>query len=151
MRTGWLYSWRGAAGAALWAGALLTAPALQAADIELKDAWARVHPDRDRQVAAYVTVVNKGPMTFLVAAESDMGGLTEIHSDTDGRPGGATRIVSHMMIAGGTELVFKPGDYAVMMTRLPRSARVGDRLLLRLIFADGTVAETEIEITGGGA
>lgn len=140
---------RGAAAAL--AAALSAATAAQAADIALKDPWARIHPTRVGEVVAYFTLENRGGMAMLVGADSGFAAVTAIRSDTDGRPGGATRVVDRMMIVGGAELAFKPGEYMVVLSRPHRPPREGDRFTLSLSFADGTKVETEVTISADGA
>lgn len=125
--------------------------AAHAADVALTDPWTRTDPARPGALAVYFTVENRGGVAMLVGAESDLGGVAVIRSDTDGRPGGASRPVDRMMIAPGAEIAFAPGEYAVVLTDLPRPPRDGDRFVLRLLFADGAVAETEVVVAGGGA
>ncbi len=137
--------------------AALAIPALavsfggHAADIVLKDGWAQVVAGRKAAIHAYVTVANEGGMAMLVGAGSDIAGAAVIHSDTDGRPGGATRVVDRMMIAGGADIVFEPGEYIVVLKELRGAPKEGDRFTLRLFFADGTVAETGVVIASDGA
>lgn len=140
----------GRAVAAFAAWALAASPAL-AADVVLQDAWAEVPEGRAGEVVAYFTLVNRGRMTMLVGAESDLTDAVAILSDTDGRPGGPSRIVDRMMIAGDDEIVFEPGEYAVVLSRLRGRLAAGDRFTLRLAFADGTIVETEVVVAADGA
>lgn len=125
--------------------------AAHAAEVALTDPWTRADPARPGVLAVYFTVENRGGVAMLVGAESDLGGVAAIRSDTDGRPGGASRTVDRMMIAPGAEIAFAPGEYAVVLTDLPRPPRDGDRFALRLLFADGAVAEIEVVVAGEGA
>ena len=125
--------------------------AAHAAEVALTDPWTRADPARPGALAVYFTVENRGGVAMLVGAESDLGGVAAIRSDTDGRPGGASRVVDRMMIAPGAEIAFAPGEYAVVLTDLPRPPRDGDRFALRLLFADGAVAEIEVVVAGEGA
>lgn len=125
--------------------------AAHAAEVALTDPWTRADPARPGALAVYFTVENRGGVAMLVGAESDLGGVAAIRSDTDGRPGGASRVVDRMMIAPGAEIAFAPGEYAVVLTDLPRPPRDGDRFALRLLFADGAVAEIEVVVAGDGA
>ncbi len=132
--------------------AFLASAAASAADVAVRDGWARVDPGRrGGAVLVYFTLENRGGMAMLVGAETDLGGVAAIRSDTDGRPGGATRIVDRMMIGPGAEIAFAPGEYAVAVTELPALPREGDSFSLRLAFADGSVAEAMIVVGGGGA
>lgn len=138
-----------AAAAALLAAA---APESFAADVTLRDAWAQAREGRSGgAIVVGFTLVNRGGMAMLVGAESSAGATALIRSDTDGRPGGATRVVDRMMIGPGAEIEFRPGEYIVVLTDLRGAPREGDRLVLRLAFADGTVAEAEIVLAAGGA
>lgn len=134
-----------------FAAAFAASAAAHAADVTLTDPWTRTDPARPGVLAVYFTVENRGGVAMLVGAESDLGGVAVIRSDTDGRPGGASRPVDRMMIAPGAEIAFAPGEYAVVLTDLPRPPRDGDRFVLRLLFADGAVAATEVVVAGGGA
>lgn len=136
---------------ALALAAVFAAAAAHAAEMALTDPWTRADPARPGALAVYFTVENRGGVAMLVGAESDLGGVAAIRSDTDGRPGGASRIVDRMMIAPGAEIAFAPGEYAVVLTDLPRPPRDGDRFALRLLFADGAVAEIEVVVAGDGA
>lgn len=136
------------------AAALLAVAAAEsrAADVTLRGAWAE--PREGRGAGAVVvgfTLVNRGGMAMLVGAESSVGATALIRSDTDGRPGGATRVVDRMMVAPGAEIEFHPGEYTVVVTDLRGTPREGDRLTVRLFFADGTTVETELVLAASGA
>lgn len=132
--------------------AFLASAAASAADVAVRDGWARVDPGRrGGAVLVYFTLENRGGMAMLVGAETDLGGVAAIRSDTDGRPGGATRIVDRMMIGPGAKIAFAPGEYAVAVTELPALPREGDSFSLRLTFADSAAAEAMIAVGGDGA
>ena len=131
--------------------ASLAAAAAHAADVAVTDPWTQMDSRRPGSLAVYFTVENRGGMAMLVGAESDLGGVAAVRSDTDGSPGGASRVVDRMMIAPGAEIAFAPGEYAVVLTDLPRPPQEGDRFFLRLLFAGGAVVETEIVVAGDGA
>lgn len=132
--------------------ALLASTAASAADVAVRDGWARVDPGRrGGAVLVYFTLENRGGMAMLVGAETDLGGVAAIRSDTDGRPGGAARIVDRMMIGPGAEIAFAPGEYAVAVTELPALPREGESFSLRLTFADGGAVEAMIAVGGDGA
>lgn len=136
------------------AAALLAVAAAEsrAADVTLRGAWAEPREGRGGgAVVVGFTLVNRGGMAMLVGADSSVGATTLIRSDTDGRPGGATRVVDRMMVAPGAEIEFRPGEYTVVVTDLRGTPRAGDRLTVRLFFADGTVAEAELVLASGGA
>jgi len=123
-----------ALGAALFAGA---SGAAAAGDFEVRDAWAQPTAGA---VDVYFTLINKGGMGFLVGVEAD-GGLaqfcTEMGSVTTGVASDCGKI-DRMMLAGDDSFVFDRRDVYVQLSKLDQTPEVGDTIIVRLLFADGT-------------
>jgi copper(I)-binding protein len=115
-------------------------------DLEVSDAWAA---QADDVAAVYLTIDNRGGADRLVAVSTDAatdvslmgGGGADASSHTAGRdpvdldvPSGAT--------------TFEPGGRHVMLDRLVRPLRPGDRVPLTLRFERAGTRTVDVDVVG---
>jgi copper(I)-binding protein len=102
--------------------------------IEVKHPWARPGT-RGGNSAVYMEVHNRSSSTDrLVAAEAEVAEAVELHRTRT--EGGMHRMekVESIEIPGRAKVELKPGGYHIMLIRLTRPLRVGDRFPLKMRF-----------------
>ncbi|MBN8198081.1 copper chaperone PCu(A)C [Thalassospira povalilytica] len=106
-----------------------------AADIEIKDAWAKASLGQVRNGAAFLTVVNHGGADRIIGVRSDLADKTELHTHIM-----ANNVMKMRQVEGGIdvpmhgEVLFKPGSYHVMMMGLKKPLEQGEMIQVTLEF-----------------
>lgn len=106
-----------------------------AADIEVKDAWAKASKGMVRNGAAFFDVVNSGAADRLVGVRSDLADRTELHSHIM-----ENNVMKMRQVQGGVEVPmngsvhFKPGSYHVMFIGLNEALEEGQKVDITLEF-----------------
>lgn len=116
----------------------LSMAALQAAALELRDAYIRELPPGQSVSSAYFTLVNDSAAAVaLVAATSDVADRVEIHAHR--MNGGALHMeqLHRVEVPAGGELTFKPGGLHLMLIDLKRPLRAGDTATVTLLDEKG--------------
>lgn len=110
-----------------------------------------VAPPPGAPAAGYLVLVNEGDRgRVLVGAESDAAERVEIHR-TEIREGVARMLPQERVeVPPGGRVSFEPGGLHLMWMG-PRSLEAGRVVPLRLRFADGSVLDVEVPVTGGAA
>lgn len=118
--------------------------AVNAADIEVVDPYVPLLPPGVRTGAAYLRIRNVGARDMtLVAAFSPAADAVELHTHIDDAGVLRMRQVREIAVPAGSEVVFKPGGYHVMLIGLPLPLLAGDKVAIMLRFADGTAKTVE--------
>lgn len=125
---------------ALLAGLLLAVSA-HAGDLAVAHAWVRWLPG-DLPAAGYATIENRGAQPQrLTGVDSPDYAAVMLHRSV------STEGVDRMQAVGGLDLpahtatALAPGGYHLMLMRPRRALAPGDRVMLRLHFADGSTLE----------
>ncbi|WP_336082263.1 copper chaperone PCu(A)C [Thalassospira sp. CH_XMU1448-2] len=106
-----------------------------AADIEVKDAWAKASLGQVRNGAAFFVVVNNGDADRIVGVRSDLAAKTELHTHIMDN-----NVMKMRQVEGGVdvpmhgEVMFKPGSYHVMMMGLKKPLEEGEMVQVILEF-----------------
>ncbi|MDR7416894.1 MAG: copper chaperone PCu(A)C [Armatimonadota bacterium] len=103
--------------------------------IEVEHPWARPGT-RGGNSAVYMEIHNRSSqLDRLVAAEAEVAEAVELHRTRT--EGGMHRMekVESIEVPGGAKVELKPGGYHIMLIRLTRPLRVGERFPLKLRFA----------------
>lgn len=115
------------------------AAAHDAHDITVRDAWVKV-AKRGEMTAVFGTIVNTGKQPIPVtAARTPASRMTEIHEVVvkDGamamqpKQGGIT-------VPAGSRTVLKPGGDHLMLMKLTRAVKPGQRIAVTLTLGDGS-------------
>jgi len=133
------------------AAALTAAGAAHGAELAVESAWARASAGPVANGAAYVTLVNRGPATALIAVESDVSRRAELHTHIVDGDMMKMRPVATVDLPAGERVAFKPGGLHVMLMGLVEPLREGEKFSLVLRFADGDVRTAEVAIGGAAA
>ncbi|HIE54237.1 MAG TPA: copper chaperone PCu(A)C [Chromatiaceae bacterium] len=123
-----------------WAGSA-------ADDIEVIDPWAREIPPNMTTSAGFLAMKNSGSREHkLVGAESPVTGMVELHTHINDQGVMRMRPVENMPIPAGGTTELKPGGLHLMLMRLKKPIKAGDKLPITLIFEDGSRKEIEAEV-----
>lgn len=100
-----------------------------AADIEIKDAWAKASKGMVRNGAAFFDVVNHGGPDRIVGVRSKLADRTELHTHIM-----ENNVMKMREVKGGVEVPmhgtvhFKPGSYHVMFIGLNKALEEGQKI-----------------------
>lgn len=106
-----------------------------AADIEIKDAWAKASIGQVRNGAAFLTVVNHGMADRITGVRSALADKTELHTHIM-----ENNVMKMRQVDGGVdvpmhgEVLFKPGSYHVMLIGLKKPLAEGEMVNVTLEF-----------------
>jgi periplasmic copper chaperone A len=128
-----------------------TQAAPMAASIQVKDAWIRWLP-ANVPSAGYMTLINTGTVAgVLVSAASPDFGEVSFHESLTKNGMSEMVAVSTLTVKPQSSLRFAPGGYHMMLMQPKRALQPGDRVLIKLRFADGQSLEVPFEVRGAGA
>ncbi len=124
-----------------------------AGDIAVEAAWARASMGMGRAGAAFLTLRNQGDTDDrLIAAESDVSEVAELHTHT--MDGGVMRMrqVEAIAVPAGGTAVLEPGGDHVMLMGLAAPLKTGESFALTLIFetAGSVTLEVPVRALGEG-
>ncbi|MBX2829642.1 MAG: copper chaperone PCu(A)C [Rhodospirillales bacterium] len=106
-----------------------------AADIEIKDAWAKASIGQVRNGAAFFQVINSGPADRIIGVRSDLADRTELHTHIM-----ENNVMKMREVQGGVEVpmhggvLFQPGSYHVMLIGLKKPLVEGEMVSVTLEF-----------------
>lgn len=134
--------------AALAAATLAAAPALahKPGGLEAVQAWSRPAA-AGMTGAGYMTIRNHGQAEqTLVKVETPAAARVEVHQTVVS--GGVARMqaVPRLTIPAGGEVRLAPGGHHLMLIKLARPLKAGQRLPATLTFASGVKVRTEIVV-----
>ncbi|MCB9651250.1 MAG: copper chaperone PCu(A)C [Deltaproteobacteria bacterium] len=125
----------------LTSAAALAAPAEAtpaAEQITVTAVRARAMPPAAPNSAAFMTLVNAGPATALVAAHAKVSKAVELHTHTNVDGVMQMRRVPKIPLPTKEEVVLKPGGLHIMLIGLVAPLEVGKSFELTLEFEDGS-------------
>ncbi len=105
-------------------------------DLEISQPWTRATPPRAPTGGGYVTITNTGSEPDrLVAASTDIAGMTEIHEmSMDGGVMKMRPVGEGITIAPGETVVLGPGGLHIMMMKLKGPIAKGESVPVTLTF-----------------
>lgn len=113
----------------------LTAQAWAQVQVTVEDAWVRGTVAQQKATGAFMRLTAM-QNARLVAAESPVAGVVEIHEMTMENQVMRMRAVPGLDLAAGRTVELKPGGYHVMLMDLKQAVRPGDTVALTLVFED---------------
>ena len=97
--------------------------------------------------AAFMTLRNASNTDHaVVSAESPVAGIVELHTHTMEGDMMRMRQVDKIDVPARSMTVLKPGGLHVMLMRVEGTLRHGDKVLVRLVFEDGSKKEIEAPV-----
>ena len=132
------------------AAMLCASPSLaQTSPIQVRDAWSRPAA-AGTTGAGYMVVSNRSPRPdALVRVDSPWAERVEMHSSS--MTGGVMRMAKQprVHLPAGGQVAFAPGSYHLMLIKLARPLKTGDRVPATLTFASGAKVKTEFGVGSG--
>ena len=113
----------------------LTAQAWAQAQVKVEDAWVRATVAQQKATGAFMRLT--APQNArLVAAESPVAGVVEIHEMVMDKDVMRMRAVPALELAAGRTTELKPGGYHVMLMDLKQTVQAGQQVPITLVFED---------------
>lgn len=123
-----------------------------AAPFEVAGAYAFATAPAQRTGAAFMALQNTGKTdATLIGAWSSVAEKVELHTTTMENGVMRMRPVDQFVIPAGGTLVMAPHSHHIMLIGLKEPLKVGDKLTIRLRFADGKAVDTLFDIVAPGA
>ena len=119
-------------------------------DIVVERPWARASIGVNRPGAAYFEVRNYGDATIaLVSVETDIAAMPQVHqTTTDANGVSRMGMVERLEIAPRETRALEPSGAHVMLMKLQRPMKEGERFALKLHFESGKAVTVEVPIRG---
>jgi len=119
----------------------LPALAADADHVEILNPYARAVPPTAPASAAFMVLKSQGAATALVAAQSDVSEVTELHTHVHDHGVMRMRPVKRIPIPAHGKVELKPGGYHIMLIKLKKPLKPGDTVHLKLTFQDGSTKQ----------
>ncbi len=120
--------------------------------IEIMSPWARATPGGAKNGAAYMTIVNKGKeANRLIAVATPAAKMAEMHRTVSDNGVMKMLPVEGVDVKAGSQAVFKPGGYHVMLMDLTEPLVEGSSFPLTLTFAKAGKIEVTVKVQKVGA
>ncbi len=113
----------------------ITAQAWAQVQITIEDAWVRGTVAQQKATGAFMRLTAT-QNARLVAAESPVAGVVEIHEMAMENNVMKMRAIPGLELAAGRTVELKPGGYHVMLMDLKQAIKPGDTVPLTLVFED---------------
>jgi copper(I)-binding protein len=140
-------------GSLLFAALLIPAlaDATQAQHIKASGAWIRLLP-ANLPAGGFVMLQNDSdqPATLNSAGSSAYASVMLHKSSTDGGMG-RMEMVDSLAIPAHGKAALSPGGYHLMMMDAPKPLAVGDKVMVNLVFGDGSKSQVEFTVRPANA
>jgi len=113
----------------------LTATAWAQTTVKVEDAWVRGTVATQKASGAFMRLTPSANAR-LVAAQSPVAGVVEIHEMTMEKDVMKMRQIPGLDLAAGRTLELKPGGYHVMLMDLKQQLKGGEQVPITLVFED---------------
>ena len=124
----------------------LTAGAVSAQSVDVKDAWARATVKGQMATGAFMTLTAKDGAK-LVSATSPVAGVVEVHEmKMDGNVMKMRAVQGGLDLPTGKAVELKPGGYHVMLMDLKQPLVKDSTIPMTLVFKDAKGVETKTEL-----
>ncbi len=109
-----------------------------AATVAVEKPFARKAMKAQRNSAAFMTLRNSGPAVAVVAAESPVAEIVELHTHIHDKGVMRMRKIDKIDVPAGGEVTLQPGGLHVMLLGLKQDLNEGDTITVTLKFNDGS-------------
>lgn len=128
------------------------AEATRKGEVTIEAPWARASIGISRPAAAYLTLRNEGSEPdVLTSVKTSVSGTAEVHEMTITDGIARMRQVGEVEIPAGGEVVLKPGGLHVMLMKLKRPLKEGEKFTMTFIFANVGPIDVTVPVQGIGA
>lgn len=107
------------------------------AEVHVKDPWVRASVEGQQATGAFMEL-SATTATTLVAVESPIAAVSEIHEMTMHNDVMRMRQIPGIALPAGEPVELKPGGYHIMLMQLKAPATAGESIPLELMFEDAT-------------
>jgi hypothetical protein len=140
----------------LFAATLTLAAALPiaggiAADVEIRDPWARASAGMAKAGTAYMVIENTGEADRLTAASSDVSEKAELHTHIKDGDVMKMRRVDAIDVPANGKALLQPGGLHIMLVGLHAPLREGETFPVTLEFEKAGKMTVEVEVKDVGA
>ena len=133
----------------------ITTAAWAQTEVKVEDAWVRGTVATQKATGAFMRLTSSANAR-LVAAESPVAGVVEIHEMAMEKDVMRMRQVPGLDLAAGRTMELKPGGYHVMLMDLKQPLKGGESVPITLVFEDAAKQrftqkiEAPVTALGGG-
>ncbi|MDP2450021.1 MAG: copper chaperone PCu(A)C [Polaromonas sp.] len=124
---------------------VLSAGAVFAQTVEVKDAWVRAAVPGQSGTGAFMNITAKDGAK-LVGVSSPVAGVTEVHEMKMENDIMRMRAIPALDLPAGKTVALKPGGYHVMLMELKQALPPGGTVPLTLILRDAKGQESKVEL-----
>ncbi len=117
-----------------------------ATSVTVEKPFARKAIKAQRNSAAFMTLRNSGPAVAIVAAESPVAEIVELHTHVHDNGVMRMRKIDKIELPAGGEVTLKPGGLHVMLLGLKQDLNEGERISVTLKFSDGSSKTIEAPV-----
>jgi copper(I)-binding protein len=119
--------------------------------VRVEQAWIRWLP-ANLPVAGYATIVNDGDgVTRLTGASSPDYASVMLHRSRLAQGDSTMEMVDHLDIPAHGSVKLAPGGYHLMLSHATHPVKPGDKVPMRLRFADGSVLQVDFPVRPANA
>lgn len=116
------------------------------ADVSIKAPWVRATAPAQKVAGGYMQISSTTNATLLKLT-SPMASSVELHASTMENGVMKMRYLEQLEIPAGKVIEFKPGGYHIMLIGLKKQLVEGDKIPLKLLFADNSNKEHLFEVS----
>nr|WP_240811425.1 copper chaperone PCu(A)C [Campylobacter helveticus] len=117
---------------------------LNAADLEIKDAFIKQTPPNSQNTAVFFTLVNKGEKEVaLINAKSDLSDKVELHTHIHKDKKSTMVQIPQIKVNPNSSTELKPGSYHIMLFNVKQPVDANTKASLTLYFDDNTSVKLE--------
>ncbi len=117
-----------------------------ATTVMVEKPFARKAIKAQRNSAAFMTLHNNGPAVAVVAAESPVAEIVELHTHVHDNGVMRMRKIDRIELPAGGEVTLQPGGLHVMLLGLKQDLNEGERISVTLKFSDGSSKTIEAPV-----
>jgi copper(I)-binding protein len=129
---------------------LALATPVVAADLQVRDAWARATPPGAGVAAVYLTIVGGDVADRLIAAKTDRAAMTQVHAVTESDGMARMREAGRVDVPPHASVVFAPNGLHLMLMDLGAPLVAGQPFVVTLTFERSGTREVEVEVVAPG-
>lgn len=119
--------------------------------VHVEQAWIRWLP-ANLPAAGYATIVNDTDgVQRLVAASSPAYGSVMLHRSRLAQGDSTMEMVDHLDVPAHGSVKLAPGGYHLMLSHATHPVKPGDKVPMRLRFADGSVLQVDFSVLPANA
>jgi copper(I)-binding protein len=125
---------------------LALATSVEAADLQVRDAWARATPPGAGVAAVYLTIVGGDAADRLVAAKTDRAAMTQVHAVTESDGMARMREAGGVDVPSRASVTFAPGGLHLMLMNLSAPLVAGQPFVVTLTFERSGTRDVDVAV-----